>query len=290
MAAAEANQIKTGINVLRRMPPKDAEKDLVRLSCLINPDLEDELWQRVDLPLKIQTDESTGKDFIVCDYNRDGDSYRSPWSNQYFPALDEGLQPTGALRELEQKANGIFDVYRRQYYESGGDDNSGSVSSVYLWDLGASNFAGAFLINKKVTTDGVAGAWNSINVVEASRVGGSGQTVQYSYKLTSTVLITLDTEKEMMGKVNLSGSSSEVSEKNNCDINLDDSIQGHIGHIGPMIEQTELTMRNKVQGVYFGKTNSVMCGMRVVDAQLQKTRVNLAAAAMAVAKSKKAEN
>jgi len=281
MAASEANQIKTGINILRRMPPGDAEKDLVRLSCLIDPDLEDELWQRVDLPLKIQQDESNGKDFIVCDYNRDGDSHRSPWSNQYFPELEEGLQPTGALRELELKANQIFDVYRRQYYETG-------VASVYMWELGDSNFAGAFLIHKKVDTEIMKGSWNSINVVEAKRVGGSGQTVQYSYKLTSTVLVNIDSGKEEMGNLNLSGSSSSTCEKNSCEISLEDTIQGHIGNIGPMIEETELKMRNDIQGVYFGRTNAVMCGMRVVDAVQQKAKLNLAAAAMAAQKKKKA--
>jgi len=262
------------------MPPGDAEKDLVRLSCLIDPKLEDELWQRVDLPLKIQSDESNGKDFIVCDYNRDGDSHRSPWSNQYFPELEEGLQPTGALRDLELKANQVFDVYRRQYYESG-------VSSVYMWELGDSNFAGAFLVHKDVDAEGLTGSWNSINVVEAKRVGGSGQSVQYSYKLTSTVLVSVDTANEEIGKLNLSGSSSSTCEKNNREISLDDAIQGHIGNIGPMIEETELKMRNEIQGVYFGKTNQVMCGMRVVDAVHQKAKINLAAAAVAAQKKKK---
>jgi len=267
MAASEGNQVKTAIDVLRRMPPKDAEQDLIRISCLIDPEVEDELWQRVDLPLKIQQDESNGKDFIVCDYNRDGDSHRSPWSNQYFPELEDGVQPTGTLRELELKANHIFDVYRRQYYETG-------VSSVYMWELGDSNFAGAFLIQKDVDADGMKGTWNSINVVEAKRVGGSGQTVQYSYHLTATVLVTIESEKEEMGKINLSGSSSIANEKINCEISLEDAIQGHIGNLGPMIEEAELKMRNDVQGVYFGRTNAVMCGMRVVDAVRQKAKIN----------------
>jgi hypothetical protein len=69
---------------------------------------------------------------------------------------------------------------------------------------------------------------------------------------------------------------------------MEDTIQGHIGNIGPMIEETELKMRNNIQGVYFGRTNAVMCGMRVVDAVHQKAKLNLAAAAMAAQKKKKA--
>ena len=53
---------------------------------------------------------------------------RSPWSNQYEPALDDGAMPSERLRKLEIDANTAFDQYREMYFEGG-------VSSVYLWDL-----------------------------------------------------------------------------------------------------------------------------------------------------------
>lgn len=53
---------------------------------------------------------------------------RSPWSNTYFPPLDDGAVPTEKLRKLEIDANMAFDQYREMYFEGG-------VSSVYLWDL-----------------------------------------------------------------------------------------------------------------------------------------------------------
>lgn len=40
------------------------------------PDLCEELLSSVDQPLKIARDKARGKDFLLCDYNRDGDSYR----------------------------------------------------------------------------------------------------------------------------------------------------------------------------------------------------------------------
>ena len=61
---------------------------------------------------------------------------RSPWSNQYEPALDDGAMPSERLRKLEIDANTAFDQYREMYFEGG-------VSSVYLWDLDH-GFAGAF--------------------------------------------------------------------------------------------------------------------------------------------------
>lgn len=54
--------------------------------------------------------------------------FRSPWSNTYFPPLDDGAVPTEKLRKLEIDANMAFDQYREMYFEGG-------VSSVYLWDL-----------------------------------------------------------------------------------------------------------------------------------------------------------
>ena len=86
------------------------------------------------------------RDFLLCDYNRDGDSYRSPWSNVYFPKLDAaepGFYPSEFLRKLELNMNEAFDQYRELYYEGG-------ISSVYLWDTShAKNFAGVILFKKE---------------------------------------------------------------------------------------------------------------------------------------------
>lgn len=37
------------------------------------------------IDIETELDTVTGRDFLKCEYNRDGDSYRSPWSNKYFP-------------------------------------------------------------------------------------------------------------------------------------------------------------------------------------------------------------
>ena len=49
------------------------------------------------------------KKYLLCEYNRDGDSYRSPWTNVYVPPLpvgpdgEGGLIPSPRLRTLEVK-------------------------------------------------------------------------------------------------------------------------------------------------------------------------------------------
>jgi capping protein beta len=124
---------------MRRLPPNKVEQNLNGLLNLI-PEDTDELLQRIDQPLKEETDPETGRKYLLCDYNRDGDSYRSPWSNKYDPPLDDGFLPSEKLRLMEVEFNELFDAYRELYFEGG-------VSSVYLWDL-EGGFAGCFLVKK----------------------------------------------------------------------------------------------------------------------------------------------
>jgi len=52
----------------------------------------------------------SNKDFIVCDYNRDGDSFRSPWSNKYTPPLDDGERSDSALLEAVDRRFPVADT------------------------------------------------------------------------------------------------------------------------------------------------------------------------------------
>lgn len=63
------------LDLLRRLPPTKIESNIQTLSAL-QPDLADDLLMAVDQPLKVLTDEEGGKEFLCCEYNRDGDSYR----------------------------------------------------------------------------------------------------------------------------------------------------------------------------------------------------------------------
>ena len=94
------------------------------------------------------------------------------------------------------EANGAFDQYRDMYFEGG-------VSSVYLWDLDQ-GFAGVILIKK--TGDGskkIKGCWDSIHVVEVNEKSGGRNA---HYKLTSTAMLWLQTDKAASGTMNLGGS------------------------------------------------------------------------------------
>ncbi|KAL0955047.1 hypothetical protein HGRIS_003965 [Hohenbuehelia grisea] len=268
------------LDLMRRMPPPQTEENVATLIDIC-PDYADDLLGSVDQPLRLMTDRATGRDYLACDYNRDGDSYRSPWSNEYDPPLDDGTVPSPRLRKLEITANEAFDTYREMYYEGG-------VSSVYLWDLEEGGFAGVVLFKKTMTAGSAlepSGSWDSIHVFETVERGRAAH-----YKLTSTIMLHLvshresdgdtdgkpgfqDSEKKTgqdrkrVGEINISGSMTRQTEQ---DFPLQDS-SSHIVNTGRLIEDIEFKMRGLLREVYFGKTHDITHDLRSVD-DLERAR------------------
>ena len=93
--------------------------------------------------VEIETDNSNGKQFLKCEYNRDGDNYRSPFSNKYFPESSaDSIYPSADLLQLEQKANDVFQRYAQLYFDTN------ALTSVYFFDTDYDGFGAAFLIKK----------------------------------------------------------------------------------------------------------------------------------------------
>ena len=65
----------SALDLMRRLPPSDVEDNLAGLLDLA-PDLVEDLLSAVDQPLKIAHDKAANRDYLLCDYNRDADSYR----------------------------------------------------------------------------------------------------------------------------------------------------------------------------------------------------------------------
>jgi capping protein beta len=278
------------------LPPSQNIAGLASLlSLAVDADLAEELYQRSDPPLGHAIDPSasaaarggeggspTKKSFIISDYNRDGDSYRSPWSNVYYPPISAattasgesgGFQPSPALRQVEIMANEVFDSYRSLYY--GSDDSS--VASVYLWDRdggstagGGGGFAGAFLIKKEITEEDSdrhlrKGAWNSVHVVEVVP-SAEGRTAAYGMTTTLSLIMEPNAEAEGSGggsstNTCISGSLSKRSDR----VLPISSTQGgaeHIATIGAMIEDVEIEMRSSMDSLHIQKTRYVVDSVR----------------------------
>jgi len=247
---AEGDPIDYALDLMRRLPPSQIETNLAGLIDLV-PNLVEDLLSAVDQPLKIAYDSETKKDYLLCDYNRDGDSYRSPWSNKYDPPIPDGQTPSKSTRELEETFNESFNIYRALYFEGG-------VSSVYLWDTDSA-FAGVVLIKK--TQDQakggspMKGTWDSIHVFEVDDKGSTAD-----YRLTSTVMLTIETDDEKTGSVSLSGSMTRQESRDGQPVNKEKT---HVNNMGSFIEDMESKMRTSLNTIYFGKTKDIVNDLRV---------------------------
>ncbi|KIW57896.1 hypothetical protein PV05_02452 [Exophiala xenobiotica] len=250
-------QFDAALDLLRRLSPLSVTDNLNAITTLV-PDLTEDLLSSVDQPLTSARCKKTGRDYLLCDYNRDGDSYRSPWSNEFEPPLDDATYPSDRVRKMEVEANAAFDVYRQMYYEGG-------TGSVYLWDLD-DGFAGVVLLKKKSAAgkDEEAAGWDSIHVFEVDERRGSGRTCHY--KLTSTVILHLGRQSEGVGSLNLAGSMTRQVEADLVVENVGGQGKdgGHVCNAGRLIEDMEGKMRNMLQEVYFGKAKDVVGDLRSV--------------------------
>lgn len=123
MSGVAEDPLSLSLDLLRRLPPADVSKNVEELINVL-PDHADDLASGVDQPLSVRIDQSStgaGREFLCCDYNRDGESWRSWISNTWDPPIetqeggDDHIVPLGKLRELEIQANDAFETYRKLY-------------------------------------------------------------------------------------------------------------------------------------------------------------------------------
>jgi len=245
------------LNLIRRLPPAKTAQNIGAIAKL-RPDIEEELHQKIDKPLEIAIDTKVNKEFLKSEYNRDGDSFRSPFSNEYFPPLEKALYPSSHLRELEEKAQPLFEEYLRQYYENG-------LVSVFFSDKEDGGFA-AFILIKKETqkTKGVeSGNWDSINVVDV-KVDSANK--KANYKVTTTVILDIGVKNQTVGDLSLSGHITKQKEE------VGVTIEGaadefHLAKIGRLVEDNESNVKHSLENVYFGKTKQVIWDTRYEEGQ-----------------------
>ena len=224
-------EMQAARELLKRMPTSRLGFFLASI-CKLQPELIEELLEEVDQPLKVSQCEETGREFIICDHNRDGDSFRSPYSNQYQPPCEEGAVLNARLREMEVTANSLFAAYTAAYYGA-------AVSSVYLWEMDA-GFAGAVLIKKTVPE----GGWDSIHVFEVEDEGEG-----YQYTVTTTVMLAVGGNFDgqtlgLTGYVTSQKSSTLTTVKSDAD---------HLENLGDLVQAAENRLRIAIHQVYFGK-------------------------------------
>lgn len=87
-----ADPLDSMLDLMRRLPPTQIEENVSALVDIC-PDCADDFLGSVDQPLKVKTDAATGKEYLTCDYNRDGDSYRYVRTNLSHMSLIVDIDP-----------------------------------------------------------------------------------------------------------------------------------------------------------------------------------------------------
>lgn len=99
----------------------------------------------------------------------------------------------------------MFEQYVKLYYDY-------AISSVYLADAAESGFNACFLVKKELelVQQIKHGNWDAIHIINCAL---NMQTRKATYKLTSTVMVTMDSQYEDLGNLNLAGSCAKNIEK-----------------------------------------------------------------------------
>jgi len=108
------------------------------------------------------------------------------------------------------------------------------------------------------------GNWDAIHIVNCSL---NSETKKATYKLTSTIMVTMDSQYEDIGSLNLAGSCAKNAEKtvaypSDFSTNSD---MFHLKIMGRMVEENENTLRNDISDTYINKQRQIINTGRLVD-------------------------
>lgn len=253
----EESVIKKALDLHRKLPPTQIPKNVAALTAIVeDEDQQDEMMQRIDQPLETLKDSTNGADFLKCEYNRDGDCWRSPYSNEYFPQphaddMSDAFYPSGDLKEMEQKANAMVKEYATLYFTN-------PLANAYFFETTDSGFGACYLIMNTLTHEkGVKqGEWHSIH----SFTVDENITGKHTYTLVSTVFLRLELEGESYGDLSICGTSSKRIENT---YPKNDNNDEHLIRIGQMLEKNEGFLRDELDAVYVGKSKQLINTIRV---------------------------
>lgn len=250
-----AGSTESCLRLLKLMPFSDLETNVDYLGNFVD---EDALAARVDVPLAVATDTSVDRQFLTCDYNRDEDSYRSPFTNTYFPPMedvDDPTLPSDVLRAQEELANEALGYYTRQYY------GSSALHSAYYFDVDGTSFGSCWLIKKVVESDGELDGcvWDSKHIFQAQPSHDASD--KWTYKLQTNIILTMTVKSLKSGGMRLAG---HVQKTHTLTAPAKDD-QDHIANMGKLLESSEQQARSEIDSLYVGKMHHITQSVRSID-------------------------
>lgn len=255
----EDSVIKKALDLNRKLPPTQIPKNVAALCEVVtDEDHQDEMVQKIDQPLETLQDSKNGADFLKWEYNRDGDCWRSPYTNEYFPQpheedMSDAFYPSGNLQEMEQQANTMIKEYAILYFAN-------PLANSYFFETTESGFGACYLIKNNLSHEkGVKqGEWHSIH----SFTVDENITGKHTYTLVSTVFLRLELEGESFGDLSICGTCTKRAEQT---FPKNDKLEDHLVRMGKMLEKNEGYLRDEIDAVYVGKSKQIINTGRVPD-------------------------
>ena len=265
-----------------KLTPKDALLNLTRIlpvthaNTLINKICpffiykEDMKYIYKNFPIKfnINTSDPLGP-FIESEYNKDENSYRSPWSNTYFPSKESTKILPKELRFLEEKINTIIKLYLKIYYNP-----ENTISSAYINFSDISHgFNCCVLIESKIKNSEILDENSFLDSTNIINVKFVRERNREEYKVLYT------TNTTFLFKLKMKNSEFEFNGTENCENKknayISDYFQAktHLENIGKSIEENEGKLRLKLDKIYLEKNNYICKEIRSSDEET-KNKVN----------------
>ena len=227
-----------------------------------------DIYKNFPLQFKINNSDPLGP-FIESEFNKDENSYRSPWSNKYFPPKESDKLLPNELRILEERLNQLIKLYLKVYY------SEDAISSAYIMfqDESISNgflcyvFIRSSIKNSENLKDD--SFLESTNIISVKFMRERSDTpnkekIKIIYKTNTIFLFQLELKNS--GNCTYSGTKFCECSKTTYTTNYFD-YDKHLKYIGKSIEENEGNLRLKVDQIYLEKNNYICKEMRLEEGQ-----------------------
>ena len=245
------------INLTKILPVTEADT-LIQKICpfFIDKIYMRNIYRNFPLNFKINNSDPLGP-FIESEFNKDENSFRSPWSNTYFPAKESGKRLPKELRALEEKINSIIKLYLKMYY------SPDAISSAYI----------------TFTDESISNGFNC-NILIQSKFNNSKVLDPNSFLETTNIISVKfmkardkDSNKE---KIKVIYNTNTILNCNKPTYIKDYfETKTHLEYIGKSVEENEGKLRSKLDKIYLGKNNFICKEIRNNDEGNKNRIINL---------------
>ena len=205
--------------------------------------------------------------FIQCEFTKDNNSYRSPWSNKFFPPTESTKILPKELRELEEKINQLIKLYLKIYYS---EDALSSAYILFQDEQISYGFNCYIYIKSKVKNseylndDSFLESTNIVSVkfMQERTDDPNKKKIKVIYKTNTIFLFKLSLKNYENCVFN--GTKYCDCLKTNYISNFFD-YENHLKYIGKSIEENEANLRLKLEKIYLEKNNYICKDIRAQE-------------------------